>query len=435
MAGNTVVYDVSYDESGHSFDITQTANGTLLTELKLLWDSGVNQEFSIGDTLGYDVTGDDIGGITYSSATGSDPTWLSFDTTNNVIDFNETSLNNTVSDEISITIPPGDYKDLNEVASQIQESLRAESPNGVEYSVLYDSSKGFMIKGSSSKIKGFDLLWETGNNSDVNAGSKLGIPNNNDIHVSFAESDKDVVNIVIDAANNKIDFMEVTNANSGFNPGTLTAIIDEKTYTSHQALAKEVEDAMELESRKNGNVIDYSVSWDSYTKKFTIKESGTSLDEFHLLWQSGDNAPLEQGGSGESIGSILGFNGNEDDIEKPMESSSVVEWGIFDTLIDLKQYLLKNDRDGIERSIGRLETNYDNMTSRIVDSGMKFSRLEIRETITSHVRLSLTERRSTIEDADMIESIMNLKNIETAYQAALSATSKVLNLSLVDYLR
>ena len=66
---------------------------------------------------------------------------------------------------------------------------------------------------------------------------------------------------------------------------------------------------------------------------------------------------------------------------------------------------------------------------------MKFSRLEVRDTITTDISLSLTERRSTIEDADMIKSIMDLKNIETAYQAALSATAKVLDISLVDYLR
>jgi flagellar hook-associated protein 3 FlgL len=66
---------------------------------------------------------------------------------------------------------------------------------------------------------------------------------------------------------------------------------------------------------------------------------------------------------------------------------------------------------------------------------MKYSRLTVRETVTTEVSLSLKERRSNIEDADMVESIMKLMNIETAYQAALSSTSKVLNISLVDYLR
>ena len=133
------------------------------------------------------------------------------------------------------------------------------------------------------------------------------------------------------------------------------------------------------------------------------------------------------------MGSILGFE-IFDDVETPLRSSNDVEWGIFNTLFDLKQYLNDNDRDGIERTIGRLEINYDNMTSRIVDAGMKYSRLEIRQTLTIEVGLSLAERRSTLEDADIVESIMKIKNIETAYQAALSSTAKVMNLSLVDYL-
>lgn len=120
---------------------------------------------------------------------------------------------------------------------------------------------------------------------------------------------------------------------------------------------------------------------------------------------------------------------------KPVTGNREVEWGIFNTLMDLKQYLSENDTDGIERTIGRLETNFDNITSRIVDVGMKYSRLEVRETITSQVTLSLKERRSMIEDADMIEALMNFQNIKTAYEAALASTSQILNISLVNYLK
>ncbi len=272
---------------------------------------------------------------------------------------------------------------------------------------------------------------------DHSIGHEIGF-NADNLILSPPVSDSKVqsfTNLVINGTNNKLDFMEIIPDGEGRSSGKLTAVIDSKTYTSHFELAREVEEAMELESRYNGNSVDYSVSWDDYTEKFTIKESGTNLSELHLMWRSGDNAPLAQGGTGESIGSILGFSANADDIAKPMESSRIVEWGVFNTLIDLKQYLSNNDRDGIERAIGRLETNYDNMTSRIVDAGMKFSRLEVRETIISNISLSLTQRRSNIEDADIIKSIMDLKNIETAYQAALSSTAKVLDISLVDYLR
>ncbi len=54
--------------------------------------------------------------------------------------------------------------------------------------------------------------------------------------------------------------------------------------------------------------------------------------------------------------------------------------------------------------------------------------------MTTENSLSLTERRSTIGDADIIEAVMKLQTIETAYQASLSSTAKIISLSLVDYL-
>ncbi|MCK5683842.1 hypothetical protein KAJ27_06970, partial [bacterium] len=293
------------------------------------------------------------------------------------------------------------------------------------------SAGSFMVKGSDSSIKSFTLLWQTGMNREEGAGAILGF--SGDDTVTFSESDEAVVNITIDSSNNKIDFRELISGDIGKAVGSLTASIREKTYTSHDELASEVEIALEAESRLNGNEINYSVVWDDYTQKFTIKENGSELEQLDLMWQTGDNAPVSEGGTGQSIGNLLGFTAN-DDVHKTLTSVDKVEWGIFDTLIDLKTYLSDNDSDGIERTIGRLEQNFDLMTSRIADAGMKFSRLEIRDTINSHVGLSLIERKSRIEDADVVESIMNLKNIENAYQAALSSTSKVLNMSLLDYL-
>ena len=431
--GNTVVYDVSYDEAGNHFDILRTTAGTALNELKLLWDTGANNQHTIGDILGYDTSLDDTGATSHSSSSGSAPTWLSFDSTNNRIDFREIRIDGTVSNEMNIEIPAGNYNDLNQVAAAIQTEMRAASPNSIPYEVIYDSNDGFMIKGSDSSIKGFDLLWQTGDYSGSNAAQQLGLSGVTDTRVRFSESDEDVVNIVIDGTNNKIDFKEIVAGGQG-RAGFLTASIEQKTYTSHDELAQEVEEALEAESRANGNIIDYSVSWDSQTKRFSIKEDGVQLDELQLVWQSGDNAPASEGGSGQTIGTILGFD-PDDDIYSPAQSNREVEWGIFNTLIDLKQYLADNDRDGIGKTIGRLDTHYDNTTSLIVDAGMKYNRLVVRENINAQVGFTLKERRSNIEDADMIESIMNLKNIETAYQAALSSTSKVLSLSLVDYLR
>ncbi len=239
--------------------------------------------------------------------------------------------------------------------------------------------------------------------------------------------------LTIDATNNKLDFEEVVGNGENQVSYPLTATIKMKDYQSNDELAKEVEKAMEAASLDQGNRTDYSVTWDEKMEKFTIKEKGTDLAEFNLLWESGDNAPVANGGTGESIGSILGFD-TKDDFKSPMESSEPAEWGIFNTLVDLKGYLADNDVDGIQRTIDRLETSYDHITSVMADNGMKYNRLEMRNVITDEMGLNLKERRSDIEDADIVEAIMNLQNAQSAYEAALGSTSKIINVSLMDYL-
>jgi flagellar hook-associated protein 3 FlgL len=424
-------YSVTYDAGTNRFTIADISGN--LQEFDLLWNSEGPSSDTLAKSLGYSPQVDYTGAVSHTGS--SDPVIMTFDKTNNWIDFSETDENgNTIN--ASIQIPEGDYTNPDYLAALIQTKMRAASFNSVDYSVSYDAVEGEFIfkEGGHADIASFSLLWYSGDHPSTNAADMLGFATTNDDKVRFSISDDSIVNITIDASNNKIDFQEVATGNSGKVSDNLTASIAQKTYTSHEELAREVEKAMEAESRKNGNAIDYTVAWDEVTQKFTIKENGTRLDEFHLQWKSGDNAPVSLGGSGESIGSILGFDSLADDVVEPLTSTRNVEWGIFNTLMDLKQYLTENDTDGIERTIGRLETNFDNMTSRIVDVGMKYNRLEVRETITSQVTLSLKERRSMIEDADIIEALMNFQNIKTAYEAALASTSQILNISLVDYI-
>ena len=425
-------YSVTYNAGTNRFTI-QDISGNLL-ELDLLWNSEGPSSDTLAKALGYSPEVDYTGAVSHTG--NADPVIMTFDKTNNWIDFSETDENgNTIN--MSIQIPEGEYTDPDYVAALIQTEMRAASFHSVDYSVSYDAVEGgFAFKeGGDADIASFSLLWYSGDHPSTNAADMLGFAATNDDKVGFSISDDSIVNITIDPSNNKIDFQEVATGNSGKTSDNLTASIAQKTYTSHEELAHEIEKAMEAESHENGNAVDYTVAWDEVTQKFTIKENGTRLDEFHLQWETGDNAPASLGGSGESIGSILGFDSLADNVVKPLTSTRNVEWGVFNTLMDLKQYLTENDTDGIERTIGRLETNFDNMTSRIVDVGMKYSRLEVRETITTQVTLSLKERRSMIEDADSIEAVMNLYNIKTAYEAALASTSQILNVSLVDYLQ
>ncbi|MBU4130458.1 MAG: flagellar hook-associated protein FlgL, partial [Proteobacteria bacterium] len=430
-SGYSVTYDAAYNDATHKFSL-QRLGGTVLTGLDLLWSTANSAGNSIGGTLGFDVSNDTGGGLGTAYTGDSDMVLMTFDGTNNVIDFEETSIDGTISDAVSILIPEGDYTDLDDVASAIQAALRKDSPNRVGYVVAYDYTAGkFTFKGSDANIKGFSLLWQTGNNRNQSADEMLGFYG--DDKVTFFESDQAIVNITIDSTNNKIDFGEILKGKEGRKADALTASIEHNTYTSHSQLAREVEKALEEESYQNGNRIDYAVTWDDYTKKFTIKENGMALSGFNLLWQTGENSPLAAGGNGKSIGGLLGFD-TQDDSAAPVESDRKVEWGIFNTLLDLNLYLADNDVDGIERTLGRLDAQFNNMTSEIVNVGIRYNRLDVRNQITTEVNLSLKERKSTIEDIDIVEATLNLQSIQTAYEAALSSTAKIIKLSLVDYL-
>ena len=107
---------------------------------------------------------------------------------------------------------------------------------------------------------------------------------------------------------------------------------------------------------------------------------------------------------------------------------------IFQTLSDLKTALENNDVGGIQDAVGELGSFFDYMNAQISDVGSKTLRMEVKENIFQDINLSNTERLSTIEDVDLATAITELQSKQLAYQAALNASSKIMGLSLVDYM-
>ncbi len=428
---STADYSVTYDPTTRQFQIAEVS--TTVSEFRLPFDKNEPEGATIAKALGFDPGLQYQDSLSYTST--REPVVMSFGKDNNWIDFTETDQDQD-SIKAGFQIPAGDYVSMDQVASAIEKGMRENSFNKVDYYVSYDRTENeFIIKeGGHAGISSFTMNWHSGDHTNFSAAQNLGFNKDHDHKTKISYSDESIVNITIDDTNNKLDFTEVTMVEKGMKSSELTAMIEKKIYKSHDQLAREVEKAMEAASLKNGERVDYSVSWDDYTQKFTIKEKGMVLDELHLQWQTGKNCPQDLGGTGQGIGETLGFTSDADDVETPQEGNEKVEWGIFTSLLDLKEYLSENNRDGIERSINRLDTNRDQMTSRIADSGMKYGRLLVRESITKEVTLGMTERRGSIEDADLIEAFMTLKNMSTAYEAALASTTKILKVSLVDYI-
>ena len=326
---------------------------------------------------------------------------------------------------LTATIPGGTYT-ASELADAMEDTMNdasADSGHSVTYEVSYDSStKKFTIR-EDGRYPGFlevKLLWETGDNAKTSVAPDIGFDMGDDVSSPPTSDSKVVSPINILGTNNTILFRELPAG--GELSLQLTVTIPSKNYTDLNELATVIETGMEAASKNfSENNINYDVSYDSSTEKFTIKESGTDLTELQLLWSSSNAA------------SALGFEA-VDDIYTPPASDSEVEWGIFETLIELKGYLEANDVDGIFRSMTKLDSHLDHFSTTISSTGFKEIQLDIKENLIADLKLNYMDRKSSLEDADIIEAIMELKAKEFVYQAALASAARIMGLSLVDYL-
>ena len=107
---------------------------------------------------------------------------------------------------------------------------------------------------------------------------------------------------------------------------------------------------------------------------------------------------------------------------------------VFKTLIDLKAHLSGNDTESVRETLSRLDDHLHQIRSVISDTGAKTLRLDAKERIIDDLKLGYTERMSRIEDCDIAEAVMSLKSKELAYQATLASSSRVMQLSLVNFI-
>ena len=112
-----------------------------------------------------------------------------------------------------------------------------------------------------------------------------------------------------------------------------------------------------------------------------------------------------------------------------------MQWGIFKTLMELRDSVATDDVSGINMSITRLNAHLDNLIGKVSEKIIsKQVQLDMRENLVFDLRFRYDEIRSRLEDADMTEAIMDLKSKEFAYQVALESAARVMEMSLVDFM-
>jgi flagellar hook-associated protein 3 FlgL len=110
------------------------------------------------------------------------------------------------------------------------------------------------------------------------------------------------------------------------------------------------------------------------------------------------------------------------------------ELDLFQMLAQLKSSLEANDPAEVGIYLEKLGSYQSHITSILAKLGASLDRVAIKEEVYATLKDELTRQVSDRGDTDLVEAANLLKTKETAYQAALLSSSKVMGMSLMDYL-
>ena len=116
-----------------------------------------------------------------------------------------------------------------------------------------------------------------------------------------------------------------------------------------------------------------------------------------------------------------------------------LDTGVFDAVKALSKALDPTSptygSNGIASALSNIDTAYSAVQQVVGDTGAQANRLSSVSQNLAALKTNLTTFRSDLQEVDLETAMTELTNRQTAYQAALLATSKVSSLNLTDYLR
>ena len=111
-----------------------------------------------------------------------------------------------------------------------------------------------------------------------------------------------------------------------------------------------------------------------------------------------------------------------------------IDTDALDALRALSTALGNNDPTAIQVASDRITTANSNVQSLIGTQGARINELETASVNHSLMELNLKAFRSDLRDTEIDKAMVELVGRQTLYQAAMSATSRILGLSLANYL-
>jgi flagellar hook-associated protein 3 FlgL len=136
-------------------------------------------------------------------------------------------------------------------------------------------------------------------------------------------------------------------------------------------------------------------------------------------------------------GAVLRTVGESTKVRVDVDGEAAFSTGatqLFTVLAEIST-ALTGDVTQLPVQLGNLDTAVNGLRNAQSSVGARYNQLtQMRQAADDRV-IDLTQQLSNVEDIDLPKTITDLTLQQTAYQAALSATAKVIQPSLVDFLR
>ncbi len=147
-------------------------------------------------------------------------------------------------------------------------------------------------------------------------------------------------------------------------------------------------------------------------------------------------------------GGVVTFAGDTNPVNRAVADGVVVDVAVagpaafgvdgdnvFDHLSALADAVRAGDTNAIASGLEALKDDSNRLVVVRTDVGARTNRVEQAGIRAGDTELSLTNALAEIENTDLPRAMVDLKMQEVAYQAALAATSRVMQPSLLDFLR
>lgn len=108
---------------------------------------------------------------------------------------------------------------------------------------------------------------------------------------------------------------------------------------------------------------------------------------------------------------------------------------VFQALVNLRDSLLANDTQGVTKSVGEIDTRLDMLLKQRAEVGARMQRYDMARGRLQDQNYQLNVLLSKTEDADIAKTIIDLKQQENVQKAAMSTGARIIQQSLVDFIR